>query len=246
MGMRKIVEIDEELCNGCGQCISACAEGAIEVVDGKARLASEIYCDGLGACLGECPQDAIRIVEREAEAFDEAKTEVHLAQLAATSSGGGGCPGTRPRQIERSAEGFRGSRGDSALGTWPIQLRLLRPGASFLRSGDLLLAADCTAFAHGDFHGRFLTGRVVCVACPKLDDPTGYVEKLAEILKNDEIRSLTIVHMEVPCCTGLVVMAEEAIERSGVTFPVTEVTIGVDGEVLAEEALRRPATAPGD
>lgn len=244
MTVRKIVQIDEERCNGCGECVPACAEGAIEIIDGKARLASDIYCDGLGVCLGTCPQDAITIAERDAEAFDEQKTQARLARLQSQSTAPrGGCPGTATRRIERGAGGVGGPPRASALSSWPVQLRLLAPQASFLEGADLLLAADCTAFAYGDFHTRFLDGRVPVIACPKLDDPTGYVEKLTDILTDGRINSLTIVHMEVPCCLGLTAMAREALDRSGADIPVKDVTIGIGGDLIAEKEIHSPASA---
>jgi len=244
MTLRKIVQIDEERCNGCGECVPACAEGAIEIIDGKARLASDIYCDGLGACLGTCPQDAITIAERDADAFDEQETQARLARLQSQSTAPrGGCPGTATRRIERGAGGIGGSPRVSALSSWPVQLRLLAPAAPFLDGADLLLAADCTAFAYGDFHSRFLDGRIPVVACPKLDDPTGYVEKLTDILAGGRISSLTIVHMEVPCCLGLTAMAREALDRSGADIPVKDVTIGIGGDLIAEKEIHAPASA---
>lgn len=244
MTLRKIVEIDQERCDGCGQCVLACAEGAIEIVGGKARLARDIYCDGLGACLGRCPQDAITIVEREAAAFDEEQTQARLARLETPSPGpSGGCPGMATRRIERGTRAIGGGPRVSALSTWPVQLRLLSPKAPYLEGADLLLAADCTAFAHGDFHRHFLAGRVPVVACPKLDDPTGYADKLAEIIGSGRIKSLTIVHMEVPCCSGLTAMAREALDRSGTGLAAADVTIGINGDVIAEKELRSPAPA---
>jgi Pyruvate/2-oxoacid:ferredoxin oxidoreductase delta subunit len=199
MAKRKIVQIDESKCDGCGMCVPSCAEGAIQIVDSKARLVSDVYCDGLGACLGECPQGAIAIVERDAEPFDK----------------------------------------PSALGHWPIQLHLVPPQAPFLRDADLLLVADCVPFALADFHGRFLRGRPVLVGCPKLDDAEAYVAKLAAILKLASIRSLTVVHMEVPCCTGLVRIARAALAASGVEVPLEDVTISIRGKVLESSPAGR-------
>jgi len=252
---RKIVRIDAGKCNGCGKCAEACVEGAIEIVDGKARLVSDVYCDGLGACIGECPEDAITIEERMADKFDEeaAGRHAHAAHGGAHEAGHPaahahaegklpcGCPGTSVREIKRGAA----SRGSAAccaedagvvsqLANWPVQLRLVPPGASFLRGADVLLAADCVPFALADFHGRLLAGRALLVGCPKLDDAEFYVERLADILKEARPRSLTVAHMEVPCCLGLVRIAEEAIERSGVELPMGEVTVGIDGGIVAE------------
>jgi Pyruvate/2-oxoacid:ferredoxin oxidoreductase delta subunit len=204
MTRRKIVEIDETRCNGCGLCVPSCAEGAIQIVDGKARLVSDVYCDGLGACLGECPQGAISVVERDAAAFDEAAAHRHVAAL----------------------------RAPSALGNWPIQLHLVPPGAPFLLHADVLLVADCVPFALADFHERYLRGRPVVIACPKLDNTQPYVEKLAAMLTHSSIRSLTVVHMEVPCCMGLVRIAQAARQAAGVDVPLDEVVISTRGEVL--------------
>jgi MinD superfamily P-loop ATPase len=197
--LRKIVKIDEEKCDGCGACIISCAEGALRIIDGKAKLVSETYCDGLGACLGKCPRDAITIEEREAEEFDEA---------AAT-----------------------GTIGESRLTHWPVQLALVSPTAPFLKAADLVLAADCVPFTYAGFHRDFLGGNsALLVACPKLDDFAAHQKKLTEILKESGIKSLTVLHMEVPCCSGLVHMAKQAILASGNVVPFHEVTISVQGK----------------
>ncbi len=252
MAVRKIIEIDEEKCDGCGECATACAEGAIEVRDGKARLVAETYCDGLGACLGECPQDAIRIIEREADVFSEELVREHLARqdakrsLPATPAG---CPGVAVQSLHklRTIAPLRGASevtagGEppaelSALGNWPIQLRLVPPHAPFLRGADLLLVADCVPFAMADFHRLLLRGRPVLIGCPKLDDGQAYVEKLAAILTTSDVPSVTIVHMEVPCCTGLVRIAEAAVQRSGRNVPLKDVTISIRGQVIGPESL---------
>jgi Pyruvate/2-oxoacid:ferredoxin oxidoreductase delta subunit len=251
MAARKIIEIDEEKCDGCGQCATACAEGAIQIRDGKARLVADVYCDGLGACLGECPQGAIRVIEREAADFDEEAAKHHVATLRtapAESSLPCGCPGSAVRNLKlevlaspaaaRGAVAGRDNMGNdvpaepSALGNWPVQLRLVPPNAPFLRGADLLLVADCVPFALADFHRRFLVGRPVVIGCPKLDDGQQYVEKLAAILSASGARSLTVVHMEVPCCTGLVRIAEAAKQAAGSDVPLRDVTISIRGEVL--------------
>jgi len=247
MANRKIVEIDEEKCNGCGQCVPSCAEGAIQIIDGKAKLVSDVYCDGLGACLGTCPEDAIRIVERDADPFDEEAAHRHVeshdhhAGDAATSHA---CPSmvvhdlrmaARPPGSQPPAASAGEDRADappSALGNWPVQLRLVPPNAPFLQDADLLLVADCVPFACADFHRRFLQGRPVVIGCPKLDDAPFYVDKLAAILTQSSIRRLTVVHMEVPCCTGLVRIAESAIAQSARSVPLEDVTISIRGEVL--------------
>jgi Pyruvate/2-oxoacid:ferredoxin oxidoreductase delta subunit len=255
MSQRKIVQIDESKCDGCGLCVSSCAEGAIQIVGGKARLVSDVYCDGLGACLGECPQGAIAIVDRDAAAFDEAAAHRHVAQIreskAAVAVPSGGCPGSRVQDLRlsvlppggRPASAGHGA-GDapaapSALGNWPIQLHLVPPGAPFLQDADLLLAADCVPFALADFHERYLQGRPVVIACPKLDNTQPYVEKLAAMFTLASIRSLTVVHMEVPCCMGLMRIAQAARQAAGVEVPLHEVVISTRGNVLRESDAAR-------
>jgi len=232
--LRNIIKIDEEKCNGCGQCAAACAEGAIAIVDGKAKLVSEVYCDGLGACIGECPEGALIVEEREAEAFDEEAVEEHLRELAGEDGElPCGCPGTMARQIKRSAHVEQDViELQSELTNWPVQLRLISPNVPALKGADILLAADCVPFALADFHPRFVRGRTVTIGCPKLDDARYYVEKLADIIKVAKPKSLTVVHMEVPCCSGLTMIAEKAVESAGMALPVQDVTVGISGEVL--------------
>lgn len=265
MAVRKIVEIDREKCDGCGQCATACAEGAIAIRNGKAELVSEVYCDGLGACLGECPRDAIRIIEREAAGFDEAATHVHLQRMkqaanpqpqslpvvaqaeAKPARPQHGCPGSavhtfglqfpRGAQAEPKPEGQQETETPSELTHWPVQLHLVPPAARFLQGAEVLLVADCVPFALADFHARFLRGRPVVIGCPKLDDGQAYVGKLVQMLRTANIRRLTVVHMEVPCCTGLVRIAEMAKSLSGVDVPLEHVTISLRGQVLATETL---------
>jgi NAD-dependent dihydropyrimidine dehydrogenase PreA subunit len=240
---RKIVRIDPEKCNGCGLCISACAEGAIQLVDGKARLVSDSYCDGLGACLGECPQDAISIEEREADAFDEeaVKERMH-AEVESTPAPAkpacnisfGGCPGSRAMNLVRDPAPSRSgtacdSSSPSELSQWPVQLHLVPVNAPYWKNAELLIAADCTAFAAGGFHPDLLKGKKLVIACPKLDDTSRYIEKIRAILEENEIRSLTVAHMEVPCCTGILRMAQTALEQSGKAIPFHDVTVRIDG-----------------
>ena len=234
---RKIVHIDEEKCNGCGLCIISCAEGALKIIDGKAKLVSEKYCDGLGACLGECPQGAITIEEREAEEFDEVAVEHHLAeQRKAEATLPCGCPSTTVTDFgKHEAKGTASgqvARQESTLGHWPVQLRLVPPNASFLQDADLLLTADCVPFAYPNFHTDFLKDHAVLVACPKLDDFDAHLDKLTQIIRQAGLNSITVMHMEVPCCTGLVYMAKEAIKASGKNVPLSDVTIGVKGNQL--------------
>ena len=248
MTWRKVIHIDEENCDGCGECVTGCAEGAIAVIDGKARLVSETYCDGLGACLGHCPQNAITMEEREAEAFDEDKTRDHLEGLRRGKGAPGPrhlafagaptqCPGSMSRSFGRqpavSESGDEMRVRPSELMNWPIQLTLVPPTAPYLRGADLLLVADCVPFACADFHHRFLRGKPVIIGCPKLDQAEFYVKKLAEIVRLAEPRSLSVVHMEVPCCSGLTRIAQYAIRMAESHAPLTDVTVGIGGEVLA-------------
>lgn len=234
---RKIVKIDEEKCDGCGVCVPACAEGALQIVDGKAKLISEVYCDGLGACLGECPQGAITIEERESEAFDEEAAKHHLAAKAhaADDTLPCGCPSTTVSQFEPCVSPYAipESRPGSMLGHWPVQLTLVPPKAPFLQGADVVLAADCVPFAYGSFHQDFIKDHALLVACPKLDDFEAHQTKLTDILRQAGLKSLTVVHMEVPCCSGLVHMARQAIAASGKDIPLKEVTIGIRGDVLS-------------
>jgi ferredoxin len=230
--LRKIVLIDEEKCNGCGACVPSCAEGALQIIDGKARLVSETYCDGLGACLGKCPEEAITVEERYASDFDEEAVEQHLAATRKET-----VVHARPAASTAEIEGTEYSEAvsePSRLGHWPVQLALIAPGAPFLKNADVVLAADCVAFAYAGFHRDFLTDHSLIIACPKLDDFQAHLAKLTEVLKKSGIKSLTVVHMEVPCCGGLAYMAREAIKASGCTIPMHDVMIGVRGEIKAE------------
>jgi len=229
---RKIVRIDEDKCDGCGLCVPSCAEGAIQIVDGKAKLVSETYCDGLGACLGECPRGAITIEEREAEEFDERAAEKHKQSLEQDLPCG--CPSATVTQFSRQGAPVSADSScrQSLLGHWPVQLTLVPPKAPFLQGADVVLAADCVPFAYADFHRDFIQGRALLVACPKLDDFHAHLEKLTEILRQSDVKSLTVVHMEVPCCSGLVQMAKRAISDSGKDIPLHEVTVGIKGDVL--------------
>ena len=234
--LRKIIKIDEEKCNGCGVCVPACAEGALEIVDGKAKLISEIYCDGLGACLGECPQGAITIEERQAEDFDEEATKHHIEQKDhAREELPCGCPSATVTQFERH-EVAAVPVGDSVhhqsmLNHWPVQLALVPPAAPFLQGADVVLAADCVPFAYAGFHQDFLKGHALLVACPKLDDFPAHQRKLTDILSSSQVKSLSVVHMEVPCCSGLVHMAKQAIRLSGKDIPFEEVTVTIRGQL---------------
>lgn len=234
MPRRTIVKIDEDKCTGCGECVTACVEGALEIINGKAKLVRDSYCDGLGACMGHCPEDAIIIEEREADRFDEEAAKEHVARRAnAEAKKPFMCPGSMARVIERDAspttETSPGAS-RSELGQWPVQLTLVPPNAPYFQDADLVLTADCVPFAVSDFHSRFLRGRAVAVACPKLDDPGAHIDKLTQILTESSIRSLTVVHMEVPCCFGLKYIAEQALAASGEDIPVHDVTVSIHGE----------------
>lgn len=290
MAKRSIVSIDEKKCNGCGLCIPNCAEGALKIVNGKAKLSSDVYCDGLGACLGHCPRGAITIVERSAKGYDEKAVHAHLKEVsrlkkelnlnkksnpkwpkinargnkieAAAQPKGGepelpcGCPGSATRQFKSQAQlselggqseseeacscGCGGgeearagktSRVKSEITTWPVQLKLVPPNAPYFANADLLVAADCVPFAYANFHADFLKGKPVVIACPKLDDAAeAYTEKLAEIIKMNKIKSITLVNMEVPCCFGLQRIVEEAVAKSGRAVPIRQFVISVEGE----------------
>lgn len=235
MVLRDIVKIDEEKCNGCGLCIPSCAEGAIQIIDGKARLVKDIFCDGLGACLGKCPQDAITIIKREADEFDEKAAEEHIKTIKETEPVVGSCPSTQVVQIETKniPKPIFKEKNISRLSSWPVQLKLLPPNASFLKGADLLIAADCVPFAYADFHEDMLNDKVLAVGCPKLDDATLYRNKLAEIFRSNNIQSVTVVNMEVPCCFGLKRLVQEALELSGRKIPFKQETISIKGEKLA-------------
>ncbi|MEA4969185.1 MAG: 4Fe-4S binding protein [Candidatus Pelethousia sp.] len=231
--LRRIIEIDGEKCNGCGACAAACHEGAIAMVNGKAKLMRDDYCDGLGDCLPACPVNAISFVEREAAAYDEAAVKAN--QAAKAKAGGAvpcGCPGTRAKAIERAVAPAQGAAvAESQLSQWPVQIKLAPVRAPYFNGANLLIAADCTAFAYGDFHNRFIRNHTTLIGCPKLD-AVDYAEKLTEIIRQNEIKSLTIARMEVPCCGGLEAAAKQALQASGKFIPWQVVTISTDGRIL--------------
>ena len=230
--LRKIIHIDEEVCTGCGLCVSACHEGAIGLVGGKARLMRDDYCDGLGDCLPACPVDAITFVERETVPYDAEAVARAQEDTSATS-----CPSARAQLFDRqqsSLDIIQTDDSGSELGQWPVQIRLVASHARCLEKADLLVAADCTAFACGDFHTRFMPGRVVLVGCPKLD-PVDYTERLSEIMAEHDINSVTVVLMEVPCCAGLGTAVQAAIAASGKEIPCKTVIITTDGQVNQDE-----------
>lgn len=242
---RKIIRIDEEKCNGCGLCIPACAEGAIGIIDGKARLVAEKYCDGLGACLGECPRDALTLVESEVEAFDPEAAETRVKALKPAlppeaPSMPCGCPSTLMQVFPGAADCDKTDRPiaqdklASALSHWPVQIRLVPPTAPFLKNADLLIAADCTPVAYAGFHGDFLAGKVVLIGCPKFDDVAAYVEKFTEIFRRNPIKSVMVLVMEVPCCQGLPAIIRKALAQSGRKIPLSIVVISLRGKILAQ------------
>lgn len=280
--VRRIIEIDESKCDGCGLCAEACHEGAIRIVDGKAKLVSDSYCDGLGDCIGECPRGAITFVEREAAPYDEEAVKRHLA--ARTSDGketaslsgsvasgetlpcgcpetavrnlrstpgerGKGCPGTAARSLERKEEPLQEVQGAtdetprravSELANWPVQLKLVPVNAPYLQGAHLVVAADCTAFAHPDFHATFLRGpnRICLVGCPKLDDAAFYQEKIAAIIEANATPSISVIYMEVPCCGGLKRLVENAVEQVGRDLDLRLVRVGIRGEILEDGTTR--------
>jgi ferredoxin len=249
MGTRKIIEIDRDKCDGCGLCTTACAEGAL-ALDGenKAVLVREIFCDGLGACLDVCPTGALKVVDREGDAYDAGAAFDHVLEtrgVAAAfkvhgagghaSHGHGGCPGSRALDIPCEPEAGASPAGPvpSRLSQWPVQLHLISPEAPYFRGSDLLVAADCTAFAMGGFHEELLKGKKLVIACPKLDDTGGYIEKLAELIKRNALRSLTVAIMTVPCCSGLERIVRLAVARAGVPLEVKKVVVGIDGKIVS-------------
>lgn len=278
---RQIIKIDEEKCTGCGDCIVNCPEGALQLIDGKARLVSEVACDGLGACIGHCPFGAITVEEREAPPYDERSVvaeiaakgpnvlKAHLLHLKdhgqtrylsealsylqeqkipvpdlskpspATHGTACGCPGATPRDLGREApKTLPTAEFSSALTQWPIQLHLISPAASYFRKADLLVAADCTAFAMGNFHGDWLAGKKLVIACPKLDDGMDvYLEKLTALIDQAEVNTITVMIMEVPCCGGLSHLVRKAVAQAGRKVPIKEVVVGLDGDILRERWL---------
>ncbi|KAB0671723.1 4Fe-4S ferredoxin [Oryzomonas sagensis] len=246
--LRKIVKIDQDKCDGCGLCVPSCAEGAIKIVGGKAVLSAENLCDGLGACLGECPRGAITVEEREADEFDEAAVERHLVAEGKPVPGhhhaapapaqhhhhGGGCPGSRAMSFARpqaaAASEPTGSR-QSQLAQWPVQLHLVSTSAPYFQGADLLITADCVPVAYAGYHEDFLKGRAVVMGCPKLDDNQFYQQKLTELFIRSDIKSVTVLKMEVPCCGGIAAAARQAVAASGKQIPYNEVTIGIQGQI---------------
>lgn len=245
---RKIIEIDEELCDGCGQCVPDCAEGSLQVIDGKAKLVADNLCDGLGACLGACPTGALQIIERAADDFDEEAVEEFLAEqkkkqekVALNQTMDCGCASThiqtlKPASACQSAnkpvEIQPASASDSQLSHWPIQIRLIPPGAPFLQGAEVLIAADCCSVAAPDFQDRYLPGKVVMMGCPKFDDAESYIQRFTEIINTCNLKSITILIMEVPCCSSMNVIVKKALEKASSSVPVEQITISTRGQEL--------------
>ncbi len=227
---RKIIRIDQEKCNGCGACAAACHEGAIEMVEGKAVLTREDYCDGLGDCLPACPTGAITFEEREAPAYDEAAVNRAKTQKSAAPAMGG-CPGSRAQAIRREPAPVQSAPASSQLSQWPVQIKLAPVNAPYFQNANLLIAADCTAYAYGNFHQDFICGHVVLIGCPKLDEGD-YAEKLTRIIGENDIKSVTIARMEVPCCGGLENAVKRALQASGKFIPWQVKVISTDGRLL--------------
>lgn len=234
--IRKIIQIDEEKCNGCGACADACHEGAIGLVNGKATLLRDDYCDGLGDCLPTCPTGAISFVEREAAAYDEKAVQEHMqkknAQTTASAGSHTGCPGSRMQQFKRQETASPiPAQVNSQLGQWPCQIKLVPVSAPYFNGAKLLIAADCSAYAYARMHDDFMRGKITLIGCPKLDS-IDYSEKLTQIIQSNDIQSVTVVRMEVPCCGGLEMAAKKALQASGKFIPWQVVTISVDGRIL--------------
>jgi ferredoxin len=239
---RKIIEIDEELCDGCGQCVPSCAEGALEIVDGKAKVIADKLCDGLGACLGECPTGALRVIERDADEFDEEAVEAFLAKKETAEEQqkiACGCPSTQIQTFvpigshpETQISPAAGGGAESTLSHWPVQIRLIPPKAPFLKGADLLVLADCVSVAYANLHKDFMKGKVVMMGCPKFDDAQSYIDKFTDVFKAAGINSITTVYMEVPCCSGLPMIVRKGLEASGQTIPMTDIVISTRGKVL--------------
>lgn len=252
--IRKIIRIDEDLCNGCGNCVPSCAEGALEIVDGKARVIADFYCDGLGACLGECPTGALTIAERAADEFDEHAVEKLLTEKkkeersarTVLPMASGGCPSSRMMQSfgptdAGAGSGFPAATGapaESALSHWPVQIMLVPPTAPFLKGADLLVLADCVPVAFPTLHRDFLKGKAVMMGCPKFDNTEAYIEKFAQIARHSGIRSITAVVMEVPCCAALPVIVQKGLKLAGATIPMEEVVISVRGKILERRQVQ--------
>ncbi len=247
---RKIIEIDDDLCTGCGNCVISCAEGALEIIDGKAKVVNDIFCDGLGACIGECPENALQIIERDALDFDEEAVEKHLdekklddaVKTVANSQESTlpcGCPSSNTMVFEEAEEKTDVSgKIPSALRQWPLQMHLISPTAPYYQGADVVLAADCTAYSYGGFHRDFLKGKSIAIACPKLDQGSDvYIKKITSLIDDAKINTLTVIIMQVPCCGGLLAIAKEAAKQANRKVPIKYVVLSLQGEILQEEWL---------
>jgi ferredoxin len=239
--LRKIIEIDEDLCNGCGNCVTGCAEGALQIIDGKAKVVSETFCDGLGACIGECPTGALTIVERKAPPFDEEAVKKHLTKKEKEPEMMPcGCPSTHIQIFDKHSicaeankpKHFENVPEESALTHWPIQIKLIPASAPFLKGADLLVLADCTAVAFPTLHRDWMKGKVVMIGCPKFDDIHEYVKKFAAIFKTAAIKSVTTVVMEVPCCAGMPMIVKKGMELAKKKVPIKEIVLSLRGKIL--------------
>ena len=237
--LRKIIEIDDELCNGCGNCVTGCAEGALQIIDGKAKVVSETFCDGLGACIGECSTGALKIVEREASPFDEEAVKKHLVKSQEATMPCG-CPSAHIQIFDKPSaceaankpKHFESAQEESALTHWPIQIKLIPASAPFLKGADLLVLADCTAVAFPSLHRDLMKGKVVMMGCPKFDDVHEYVQKFADIFKTAGIKSVTVAVMEVPCCSGMPVIVKKGMEAANKKIPMKEIVLSLRGKIL--------------
>lgn len=238
--MRKIIQIDDELCTGCGECVPDCAEGSLEIIDGKARLVADKLCDGLGACLGSCPTGALSIIEREADDFDEEAVEAYLAEKKNKKNVPvSGCPSAVFNSfsaVSCQAANEPGEQVDSALSHWPVQIRLIPATAPFLENSDVLVAADCTAVSYAEMQRDFVKGRVVMMGCPKFDDAQMYVERFTDILRNGKVNSLTVLIMEVPCCSAMLQIVKKAHDNAGSSVPVRQVVVSTRGKIIHDQA----------
>jgi len=249
MVMRKIIKIDEDKCTGCGQCVTKCAEGALAIIDGKAKVVRDSFCDGLGACIGECPEGALEIIERDVDAFDEIAVQHHMHEMGrahgvhADMHAGHdhaahhqmSCPSAKPMTLKHEERACHmGDGAESHLGHWPVQLMLVPETAPFLKGKDLIVLADCVAVAYPDLHSKFLKGNAVVMGCPKFDDGDIYAKKLKGMIQHSGIRSISVVNMEVPCCFGLQRLVESAVNDSGTKIPFRQYVIGINGEIQSE------------
>lgn len=233
--LRKIIEINEDKCDGCGNCVVSCAEGAIQIIGGKAKVIKDMFCDGLGACMGSCPKDALKIIEREADQFDEEAVHKHLEDMKKkTAHTGCGCQSSAIMTLKPMEKPVTtnncGAPSESQLANWPLKIRLVPPSAPYLKNAEILILADCSAAAYANLHRDFIKGKVVLMGCPKFDDSQMHIEKLAQIFAENGIKSITIARMEVPCCAGMAVLVKEALKTAKIDIPVTDEIITRNGE----------------